>query len=64
MLAVDAAAGRDQAVIKSLEGAEVGPDWISGATINGDGGVSLILDAPQLVRYAAKEAERLESGRT
>ncbi|MFW5837591.1 MAG: chemotaxis protein CheA, partial [Desulfovibrionaceae bacterium] len=62
-LAVDTVVGRQQAVIKSLEGVGDGADWISGTTINGDGGISLILDVPQLVRYAAKEAERLEAGR-
>jgi two-component system chemotaxis sensor kinase CheA len=60
-LAVDTVVGRQQAVIKSLEGIEGGADWISGTTINGDGGVSLILDVPQLVRHAAKEAERLDA---
>ncbi|MGE4555342.1 MAG: chemotaxis protein CheA [Desulfovibrionaceae bacterium] len=59
-LAVDTVVGRQQAVIKSLEGIEGGADWISGTTINGDGGISLILDVPQLIRYASREADRLE----
>jgi two-component system chemotaxis sensor kinase CheA len=63
-LAVDTVIGRQQAVIKSLEGIDGGAEWISGTTINGDGGISLILDVPQLVRYASREAERLESMRS
>jgi len=55
-LAVDKVVGRQQAVIKSLDNAYRDIDWISGTTINGDGGISLILDVPQLVRFAHRRA--------
>lgn len=51
-LAVDVVMGRQQAVIKSLGRAYRNHDWISGTTINGDGGISLILDVQQFVRFA------------
>ncbi|MBF0285216.1 MAG: chemotaxis protein CheA [Magnetococcales bacterium] len=51
-LAVDRVVGRQQAVIKSLGGIYRNLDWISGTTINGDGGIALILDVAQLVRFA------------
>lgn len=59
-LAVDAVIGRQQAVIKSLSDAYRHIEWISGTTINGDGGISIILDVPQLVRFATKHAARAE----
>lgn len=49
-MAVDKVIGRQQAVIKSLSQVYRNLNWISGTTINGEGGVSLILDVPQLVR--------------
>jgi two-component system chemotaxis sensor kinase CheA len=52
-LAVDAVVGRQQAVIKSLSEAYRKIEWISGTTVNGDGGISVILDVPHLVRFAA-----------
>lgn len=55
-LAVDAVVGRQQAVIKSLSEAYRHIEWISGTTINGDGGISVILDVPHLVRFAANHA--------
>ncbi|MEO5331133.1 MAG: chemotaxis protein CheA [Magnetococcus sp. YQC-5] len=51
-LAVDRVIGRQQAVIKSLGGVFSALNWISGTTINGDGGISLILDVPQLIKFA------------
>ncbi|NGZ26897.1 MAG: chemotaxis protein CheA [Magnetococcales bacterium] len=57
-MAVDRVVGRQQAVIKSLGGIYKDIEWISGTTINGDGGVSLILDVSQLVRYAANRWEK------
>jgi len=59
-LAVDQVVGRQQAVIKSLDETCKNVTWISGTTINGDGGISLILDVPQLVRYAVGKADKLE----
>lgn len=59
-LAVDSVVGRHQAVIKSLAGIYRNVDWISGTTINGDGGISLILDLRQIVRYAASCAQEAQ----
>lgn len=53
-LAVDAVVGQQQAVIKRLSRIYQNVSWVSGTTINGDGGISLILDVPQLVRFAAE----------
>lgn len=55
-MAVDKVIGRQQAVIKSLSQVYRNLNWISGTTINGEGGVSLILDVPQLVRSASLSA--------
>ncbi|NCC24212.1 MAG: chemotaxis protein CheA [Deltaproteobacteria bacterium] len=49
---VDRVIGRQQAVIKPLSDYYHDLRWISGTTINGDGGISLILDIPQLVGFA------------
>ncbi|MBF0296894.1 MAG: chemotaxis protein CheA [Magnetococcales bacterium] len=57
-LAVDRVVGRQQAVIKSLGGVYSALDWISGTTINGDGGISLILDVPQLVKFAYSRSHK------
>ncbi len=55
-LAVDEVVGQRQTVIKSL-GAYIGNvEGISGATINGDGTMSLILDVPTLVASVRSEA--------
>ncbi len=55
-LAVDEVVGQRQTVIKSL-GAYIGAvEGISGATINGDGSMSLILDVPTLVASVRREA--------
>ncbi len=57
--AVDFVAGRQQAVIKSMHQVYRNLYWIAGVTINDKGGVSLILDVPQLVRYASKQYETI-----
>jgi two-component system chemotaxis sensor kinase CheA len=55
-LAVDEVVGQQQTVIKSL-GAYIGNvEGVSGATINGDGSMSLILDVPTLVASVKREA--------
>ncbi len=55
-LAVDEVVGQRQTVIKSL-GAYIGNvEGLSGATINGDGSMSLILDVPTLVASVRSEA--------
>ncbi len=60
---VDKVIGRQQAVIKSLDDCYRHLKWISGTTINGDGSISLILDVPQLVRFARdQEDSRLHAG--
>lgn len=57
-MTVDQVIGRQQAVIKSMDDMYKDLKWISGTTINGDGSISLILDIPQLVRYAATRTEK------
>ncbi|GAB7081678.1 chemotaxis protein CheA [Megalodesulfovibrio paquesii] len=58
-LAVDAVVGRQQAVIKPLADMYRNLKWLSGATVSGDGGISLILDVGQLVRHARTRAQGL-----
>jgi two-component system chemotaxis sensor kinase CheA len=53
-LVVDELIGQQQVVIKSLEANSDPVDGISGATILGDGHVSLILDISGLVRMNQK----------
>ncbi|GAB6038541.1 hypothetical protein JCM15519_31000 [Fundidesulfovibrio butyratiphilus] len=54
-IAVDNVVGQQQTVIKNL-GRYIGRiDGISGATINGDGSMSLILDVPQLVESVVRQ---------
>jgi len=48
--------GRQQAVIKSLDEMYKNVNFITGTTINGDGSISLILDVPRLVDFAASHA--------
>ncbi len=55
-LAVDRVVGRQQAVIKSLDEMYKNVNFITGTTINGDGSISLILDVPRLVDFAATHA--------
>ncbi|WP_034643405.1 chemotaxis protein CheA [Desulfovibrio inopinatus] len=54
-LAVDVIIGRQQAVIKSLSDLYKNINLISGTTINGDGGISLILDVPALIKQVATQ---------
>ena len=56
-LAVDTVIGQQQAVIKPLSDIYKGLDFISGTAVNGDGGISLILDVPRLVRFATAAAK-------
>jgi two-component system chemotaxis sensor kinase CheA len=55
-LAVDRVVGRQQAVIKSLDEMYKNVNFVTGTTINGDGSISLILDVPRLVDFAAARA--------
>jgi len=55
-LAVDVVIGQQQAVIKPLSDIYRGVDFVSGTAVNGDGGISLILDVPRLVRFATTTA--------
>lgn len=48
-LAVDAALGVQQVVVRPIEGSATVPHWINGAALLGDGGVALLLDLPQLL---------------
>jgi len=59
-LAVDRVVGRQQAVIKSLDEMYKNVNFITGTTINGDGSISLILDIPRLVDFAASHAATAE----
>ena len=51
-IVVDSLIGESSIVIKPFEEAYMETDGISGATILGDGRVSLILDVPALIQYA------------
>ncbi len=51
-IAIDQVIGRQSAVLKSLSDDFKRLKWMSGATINGDGSISIILDIPQLIRHA------------
>ncbi|WP_246298764.1 chemotaxis protein CheA [Desulfolutivibrio sulfodismutans] len=55
-LAVDEVVGQQQTVIKSLGNYIGSVEGISGATINGDGSMSLILDVPTLVASVKRQA--------
>ena len=68
-LIVDRLIGQEQVVIKSLDEHTGSVDGISGATILGDGAVSLIVDVEQLYRMAnqlrgAKDAHALPQSST
>ena len=56
--AVDGVAGLEQAVIKRLGGPCRRAAWIAGSSVDAEGGISLILDAAQLVRVAQAMQER------
>ncbi|HEY9531968.1 MAG TPA: chemotaxis protein CheW, partial [Burkholderiales bacterium] len=51
-LAADALLGQQQIVVKNLEGNFGKVSGVAGATILGNGAVSLILDIPELMRVA------------
>ena len=55
-LVVDCVIGEHQTVIKSLGKVYKDIPGISGATIQGDGSMALIIDVPGLVHTAALEA--------
>jgi two-component system chemotaxis sensor kinase CheA len=54
-IVVDEIIGNLQTVIKSLGRTYRKAEGVSGATIMGDGSVSLILDIPELIRCAGQE---------
>jgi len=54
-LIVDDLLGQQQVVIKSLDTNYKKVEWISGATILGDGTVALIVDIPSLVRAMKRD---------
>ncbi len=56
ILAVDAFVGRDDVVIKPLQG--VKPRGIAGATLSGDGSVVLVLDMEALLMEPHVETRR------
>ncbi|BFR48293.1 chemotaxis protein CheA [Nitratidesulfovibrio sp. HK-II] len=56
--AVDGVTGLEQAVIKRLGGPCRRAAWIAGSSVDAEGGISLILDAAQLVRVAQAMQER------
>jgi two-component system chemotaxis sensor kinase CheA len=57
-LLIDGLLGQQQVVIKSLEAHFRKVDGVAGATILGDGSVSLILDVPGLIALARPGAAR------
>jgi two-component system chemotaxis sensor kinase CheA len=57
-LVVDQLIGQEEVVIKPLGAGVHGTPGLAGATITGDGRISLILDLPALVRRYAKRAQR------
>ncbi len=61
-IAVDQVMGQQQTVIKNL-GRFIGQvEGISGATINGDGSMALILDVPQLVQSVQRASDQKWDG--
>jgi two-component system chemotaxis sensor kinase CheA len=56
VLAVDGFIGRDDVVIKALEG--IKPRGIAGATLSGEGSVVLVLDMESLLQDAPAEQRR------
>lgn len=60
-LVVDQILGDHQTVIKPLSRFHAGIETFSGATILGDGGVALILDAPHLVAAGQQQEDRLRA---
>ena len=56
-LFIDELVGQQQVVVKNLESNYRKVSGISGATILGDGGVSLILDVPALMRHARQQTD-------
>ena len=60
-LVVDQVIGNHQTVIKSLSKLHAGIEMFSGATILGDGAVSLILDIPHLVQYGQIAEEQIRA---
>jgi two-component system chemotaxis sensor kinase CheA len=56
-LFIDELVGQQQVVVKNLESNYRKVSGISGATILGDGGVSLILDVPALMRYSRQQSD-------
>ncbi|CAK0753975.1 two-component system, chemotaxis family, sensor kinase CheA [Gammaproteobacteria bacterium] len=61
-LVVDQVIGQHQTVIKSLSRLHRDLEGFSGATILGDGGVSLILDIPHLIQFARERETTLRMG--
>ncbi len=58
-LFIDELVGQQQVVVKNLESNYRKVTGISGATILGDGGVSLILDVPALMRSSRQQADEV-----
>jgi two-component system chemotaxis sensor kinase CheA len=56
---VDNVIGEHQTVIKNLGAMYRNVEGISGATIQGDGTVALILDVPRLIRGVEREQSRM-----
>lgn len=62
-LLVDDLLSQQQVVIKSLKSNYKNIEGISGATILGDGSVSMILDVPGLIRRVSEQSSRLNKTR-
>lgn len=53
---VDSLVGQEEVVIKPLDRLLHGTPGIAGATITSDGGIALILDVPNMLKYYAKKS--------
>ena len=62
-LLVDDLLAQQQVVIKSLESNYKRVEGISGATILGDGSVSMILDIPGLIASASRRSRKIRGSR-
>ena len=53
---VDSLIGQEEVVIKPLDRLLHGTPGMAGATITSDGGIALILDVPNMLKYYAKKS--------
>ena len=58
---VDKVVGEHQAVLKSLGRYFTNQEYISGASILGDGRIALVLDPNKLIRFVEKQKQQLKN---